>query len=278
MPTITPQTLSSTVVTPGSTVQGVVSPEVKQENSSESPPSVQPQADVKANQLAMLARQEKAMRQHRRALEMERKALEAQKTEVEAAKAWQQKVKQGDLSFLNEAGVSQDQIVNYVLNGQKPVDPELAQMRKELQELRSAQQNANKAQEEQVTQVKAQLNQNVSAMIAAAPEEFEAIKAEGAQEAVVELMEQMNYTLDLREAAKWVEDFLVEQAYRVAGLKKVQAKFAPPVPEVTAEAGQRLQQVPVQSTLSNRQAASVPKRSTDRERKERAILAFQGKL
>ena len=88
--------------------------------------------------------------------------------------------------------------------------------------------------------------------------------------------------MDVAEACKEVEDYLVDHYLKFTNLKKIQAKLKPAVAETDANQEQpKKHNNPVQKqqqTISNAMVPSVTKKLTEAERRERAIMAFQGKL
>jgi hypothetical protein len=105
-------------------------------------------------------------------------------------------------------------------------------------------------------------------------------------EAVVELIiENFNSTgvlMDVQEAAKQVEEHLVNEGLKFAQLGKVQSRLKPPVaaepPKQQAPAPKQ-QAVTVQpKTLSNSMPTAPSKKTAERERIARAIAAFKGEL
>ena len=73
-----------------------------------------------------------------------------------------------------------------------------------------------------------------------------------------------------------VEEYLVEEAAKLARLSKIQQKLAPPqAPQKQAETSQ---QQGLKTLTQNLTTGNAPKKLTDAERRARAMLAFQGKL
>lgn len=233
---------------------------------------------------AVLARKEKALRQQSREIEAQREALSREQAEIQQAKTWKSRLAEDPLSVLQEAGLNYDQLTQLILNQNNPENLQYQKIRQEFEQKLKAQEEYTKNQFEQqqtqqYTQAKTQIRNEVSSLVDS-DEAFEAIRANGdvAKDAVVELMEQTfkdeGYLMGVEEAVQAVEDHLIEQAYELSKLKKVQSKFAPP-PEVVQKPSEP--QKPLQ-TLSNRITPSTTPPLNERERKQRAILAFQGKL
>lgn len=273
---------------------GAVAPAHKQPDTNSSPlpaaPEEQgPQEETLSPKFAALARKEKFLRQQMKANQAKEQAFAARDAEIadlRAKAAWgdqfKSKLAQDPWSAMIEAGLSPEQATQAMLNQPKPEDAELRSVKQELQRIKDAQAETDKrgvdAQAQQYQQAIKQIGTEVK-MLINGNADYEAIEKMGAEAAVTELIEQTfhekGYLMTIQDAAKEVEDYLVEQAQSFIQMKKLQAK-APP-PEEVAEKPQAPQK-PQNSTLSNRMVPSSTKPMTDREKRERAIAAFQGKL
>jgi hypothetical protein len=102
---------------------------------------------------------------------------------------------------------------------------------------------------------------------------YELIKAQDATGAIVELIEETHketgVLMSVEEAAKEIENHLYEEALKLSQLEKVKKGLQPP-PAVVSEVAE----TPAIKTLTNAQAGSGRPLTA----KERAIMAFQGKL
>lgn len=242
------------------------------------------QKDPLSPQFAALARKERMIREQTRQIQAEKQSMQTKldemKTQTESQ--WKQKLVQNPWDALIEAGLSPDQATQMILNQPKPEEVELQKMRREIEALRSSQDQSKdlmkQQQDEQYKQAKKQIGTEVKLLVDS-DEAFETIKAMSAQDAVTELIEQTflkdGHLMSVDAAAKEVEDYLIEQAFSLAKLKKVQARLLPQA--VQSAQKQNLYQKPQLNTLSNRMTPTA-KPLTDKERKQRAILAFEGKL
>lgn len=230
--------------------------------------------------LLALAQREKqireAQRKEKEALAAEKAAIEAQKAEIEQVKAWRAKFASDPWSALIEAGYSPEQATELMLNQPKSQDVQLQKLQSELQSLRTEHEKTAQAmkdaQAQQYEQAKKQIGNEVKLLVDSDPE-FETIKAMDAQDAVTEYIEAMfNETgvlLPIDRAAREVEEYLLNEAERLASIKKLQARLNPPQ-EQKAPTTQKL---PGQTTLTNRVTAPAGKPQSARER---AIAAFMG--
>lgn len=289
MPTITAADLTGTAP---------VSPVDKQPDTLKSalqeaatPPVEKPVDDALSPKFAILARKEKAMREHARQLEAEKQALEGAKAEIEQAKSWKTRLLQDPLSVMQEAGLTYDQLTNFILNQPKPEDMQFLKLQQELASQKVTQEQIlNQIQQteaQHVEQAKKLLRREIDLLVDDG-DSFEAIRTHGelAKDAVMELIQQTlnedGYLMNTEEAAKEIEEHLIEQAISLSRLKAVQSKLNPTPPveeEQVMEAPKPMQtQKPHFNTLSNRITPSTTQPVNDRERRQRAILAFQGKL
>jgi hypothetical protein len=243
------------------------------------------QEDTMSPRLAALARQQKALRAQQRSVEEKSRAIEAQKQEIEQAKAWKQRLTTDPYGVFLEAGLTADQAATLLLNQPNTADQRVHLLEQEIKALKASQEQSttkfDQVQKQQYEDAKKQIRTDVTLLVDG-DKTFEAIKAMNAEEAVVELIEatfaQSNgqNLMTIEAAAQEVEDYLVDEALKFAKLNKVQSRLAPvPTPNIQKQQAPTQKQMP---TLSNRMAPSTPSRSTDRERRERAILAFQNKL
>ena len=127
------------------------------------------------------------------AIQAREDAFKARETEYQTNYVPKNAIKENPLAALSEAGYTQDQIIQMVLNGPKQVDPELSAIQTELKALKAQQEQATKAAAEQQTKAYQQaVNQirNEATMLVDSDERFETIKETNSQEAVVTLIEE----------------------------------------------------------------------------------------
>lgn len=245
-----------------------------------------------SSQYALLARKEKAIRQREQLLkqkEAELKAKEEAKTSTPAPSIDPAKyVSKEDLAkdpftILTEMGLTYDQLTELALNGPKPKEiemmNELKALREELKAIKGETESTKKSFEEYQNQTESmgvnQLTKQATALVNSNPE-FETIKETGSVGEVVELIKRTlkedGVLLSVEEAAQEVENYLLEEALKLAKIKKIQQRLAPKAPEAPKSPEQPKQQ-PQMKTLTNSVASTRPLSA-----RERAILAFEGKL
>jgi hypothetical protein len=218
-------------------------------------------------QFVALAKQRRALQQERQ--EFERQKAEAAKAPVQGAGIDVARLKSDPLGVLLENDVTYDQLTQAILANQNGSSPELQALKAKIAELETGVEKRftdRDAQAEQ--QVLAEMKKDATTL-AAEGEDFEMIRETGSIPDVMSLIErtyrESGEVLDVREAMTLIEDELVTESLKIAGIKKVQGRLAPPAPQP-----QQQQRSPMR-TLTNRDTATVPM-----SRKARALAAFRG--
>jgi hypothetical protein len=252
---------------------------------------VKVKADPLSTQYAILARKEKALRARDQELKAREQAYLSREEAVKAKEAEYQSgyiskdaVKQNPLLVLSELGLSYDDITNQILN-QPRQDPAtqayLQRLEAEIKALKGDQENTKKSYEEQqknsYQQAVNQIRNEAKSLVNSDPA-FEMIKTSGAVDDVVSLIEETfkadGVLLTVEEAAKEVEDYLIDEAIKLAKSKKVQQRLAPVPAPKQAEAAPKQSQPAQMKTLTN----SVGNPARKLSARERAIAAFKGEL
>lgn len=229
-----------------------------------------------------LAYREKRMRNEARRLQTERQEVEAMKAKYatpQVDESWKQRATENPLAHLSELGITADKLTDMLLNRDLTKE-EVVAVKTKLNQIEANQNKIIQDMEDSKTQsydqaVK-QIGTEVRLMVQGAPE-FEAIQNANAENAVVKLIEETwkseGYIMDIADAAQEVEDYLVEEAIKFSQLNKVKNRL-----------NQTPNEIPIQKpgtkapTTLTHATQKLSKPMTDKERKERAILAFQGKL
>lgn len=242
--------------------------------------------DDASNKLAEMAKREKAIRMQSRemaAIKQEMAKREADfkalQEELERERGFKTKLKTSTWDALLEAGLTPEEATTAFLNQPSEENIELRQLRAELAALKSEQQafkeSSQKAQEQSYSQAKKQIEAEVTNLVKGS-ESYEFIDKMNAAQQVVDYIESVyqesGQLLDTATAAEHVEEFLMEEALKIAEIKKLKAKLLPQdTPAPTVNAGSQVK------TLSN-QMNSGSKPLSAKERRERAIAAFKGQL
>jgi hypothetical protein len=288
MPTITPFDMTQGATT------STVSPEPAKQPTLESSeaPATPKQPEAVSPQLAALARRERAIRQQARAIQAEKQAFQTRQAEIENSvnAQWKQKLAQSPWDTMIEAGLTPDQATEIIMNKPRPEELRMSELQREIEKVKKTQEDSANAvkqfQTDQYTEAKRHMTMEAKLLVDADPA-YEPIKAMGAEASIPALIEDVfhqglpgkfprGYVMSVEEAASFVNDYLIDEGVRIAKLKAVQNKLQPAQP---AQKPFSTQEKPyVTNTLSNRMSVSTPKNTSDRERRERAILAYQGKL
>lgn len=229
------------------------------------------------------AKKERALQKQRHELSQQRKAWEAEQAQIkqkyESEYIPKSKLSEDPLSTLLESGLTMEKLTELVLTGHNSQDPTVRALRSEIKAIKDQQLDAQRKQEEQVKQqydqAVNQIKNEVKSLVDSNPS-YETIKQTGMQDAVLELITQTfeseGYLMDVEEAAKQVEDHLVDEAVKMASLNKVQTRLKPqPTPEEAAP--EQNSQAGIK-TLTNKMTQTPTKKLTEKERRERAIAAF----
>lgn len=305
---VTPEEMTGNTHTPEEkgqfdTTEATKTPILPEAKAEEPAKAADPATDPLSKHYSALARKEKqlrakvqeqdaAMRTREEAMAAREAAIKAKEQEYETGYIRKDSLKADPFSSLQEAGLTYDQLTEMAL--QNPQDARLnaavdkvrTEVQAQIKAMRDEQEKANKAaQDERTNQYKQaveEIRTETKRLVYTDPE-FETIKAANAVDDVVDLIEQTfkedKILLTVQEAAKQVEDYLVEEAVKIAKLKKIQSRLHPKQ-ESTAAAASPTQAVeastpkqPQMKTLTNAVGANRPLSA-----KERAILAFKGDL
>jgi len=248
-------------------------------------------------QYNVLARRERALRakaqQQDQALKAREAALAAKEAELQAkAKEYETgyvpkaRLKSETLSVLAEEGLSYDELTQQILN-QPQTDPRVSahiqRLEQQIRRLEQANEESAKAQtsaqEQQYQAAVKQIKADVTRLVSSDPT-FETVKATNSISDVVELIEKTyredGVLLSVEEAAQEVEDYLVDEALKLAKLNKVRTRLNPPVAtESKANTQQPVQPKQPQPIKTLTNATGSTRQMTARER---AVLAFKGEL
>lgn len=179
-------------------------------------------------QLSALARKEAIIRKQEMALKQERESLAAQQAELKSLSGVKEKLTAKDFSVLDELGVSYEEWTNYLLSkgqGSTPESQALKGIEQKLQNLEKTQQESiNKQYEATVGQYKAE----IANLISNDPE-FISIKEKKAEahvlQHILDTFQEEGEVLTVKQAAKEVEDFIVQEAFEYQSLTKVKPKI-----------------------------------------------------
>lgn len=249
-------------------------------------PEAAPKAEPADPRFEALARKERQLQRMRKDLEAERSALQTKQKDYETGYIPKQRLTEDPFGTLNELGLTYDKLTEMLLETPNMNDPAIRALQNKIRALEEKQNQAVKMQEEAATRqyqdaIK-QITSEVKQLVDTSAD-FEMVKTTGLHEAVVELIEQTynkdGYLMDIQEAAKQVEEHLLEEAEKLANTGKVKSRLQSKA-QPASEPNQPEQQQSGIKTLTNAVGAKpAPKnRLSEKERIARAMAAFSGKL
>lgn len=245
----------------------------------------QNQEEKLSPKLAQLARKELAIREREIELKAREQRVAEQENEYKTKYIPKEDISKRFSTNFSEAaqefGLDYDQLTQAVLNQPTPETLAYSKLEREIQAMKEEKVQAARAQEEAQKQAYDRAIENIRAEAAQLVEtdpEFETVQAEG-DDGVSKIVAHIEKTyqetgkvLKVSEAAKVVEEQLLERALKVASLKKVQAKLMPKADELPV--GQK-QATPNQGPKTLTNNLNTNRKLTSRER---AHLAFKGEL
>lgn len=273
--------------TNGAIAPAPIIPDQNSPNSQAAPEAAAP-PKVDAERYAQLSRREKAIRTESLRLKQEKQALEEEKAKRQGYMSAEE-YKQRFMSDPTSLGFSSEELSSVTMQQMNadPRDAAIAELRRELNALKGGVDETKNAvqasQQKAVDQALKQISREVSLLVES-NDAYETIKATGSQEAVVALIketyDQDGVILSNEEAAQKVEEYLFNEAVKLATLKKVQSKLAPAevVPQPTVPKPSNQPQKPLITTLTHAGTPPASAANSERSRRERAMLAFKGQL
>lgn len=222
-------------------------------------------------QFAALAKQKRALQVMEQQLAAREKALEEKSQSATGIDP--EELKRNPLEVLKREGVTYDLLTEHLLGEQSGVTPEIRALQEEIKALREGVDTKFSERDSQTEQqVLAELARDAKRLVESNPEEYELIAGTGSEKKVTELIHRIfkktGEVLDVAEAAKLIEDQLVEDSLKATSFNKIRSKLTP---TETTQVDQPAK--PGIRTLTNRDTAQRVQ-----SRRDRAIGAFFGKL
>lgn len=189
------------------------------------------QAVTLSPQLTALARKEAKIRQQEQSIKAREDAINAKEAEIGSLSSFKERLSKKDFAALDEQGISYEEWTNYLLSKGDSEKPEIQAIQKltdEVQGLKASQEaQINKQYEATVGQYRTDIKNLVEK-----DPEFATVKELKKEEYVLqhilETFETDGEVLTVEQAAKEIEDALVEDALTYTSLSKVKAKLPPP--------------------------------------------------
>ncbi len=182
-----------------------------------------------SSQATAIARMEQKVRKQEQALKADKAKLDAERAEVAQLKELKTKLAAKDYSALEAEGVTYEEYTNYKLNQGADETPEIQAIRKLEAEIKSLKTSQEDATTKQYDATIGQYRNDIKALVSKDPT-YSSVKELKAEEHVLQhildTFEQDGEVLSVEQAAQEVEDQLIEDAERMAGLSKLKAKQA----------------------------------------------------
>lgn len=238
-----------------------------------------------------LARAQKEMRRQQEAIKAQEASLKQRSESYEKDYIPKTRLVEDALGVLEENGITYDQLVQMAMSRTNPMTQEVKPLLAKIESIEktiaeqrtSAEENQKKSYEQAMNQIRSE----AKALIDSDPA-FITIKESEQVEAVSALIEERfkeeGILLSVEDAAKEVEDYLLEDSLKVTNFTKVKAKLAPPTeatppPKKLEDAlAQRPATPQPIKTITNAQTTALSRPLSAAQKRERAILAFQGRL
>lgn len=250
-------------------------------------PAVETQEKPKellSTQFAALAKKEKAALLRQREAESKLKEAEEKLKLYEQFENKKKSAKSNPLEFLSEAGLSYDDITEFMLNGgtqhrdktevlEEKFNEFIKNKEKEELERIEKEKASLKAQEEKVI---AEFKKTVNKFLTDNNEKFELINLYNAQELVISTIEQhfenKNEILSNEVAAQLVEEYLEEEIKKLSNSKKFKEKFSVSTDNKQPQVNKNSVTLPSSQPASN--VPSMLSAKTEEERLRRALAAL----
>lgn len=259
-----------------------------------------PVKDQFAERMEIMAKKERTLWRERQRIESETQRLASERAEYEKWKQTKEKAKSNPLEYLSEAGLSYDQLTQFMLNGGKPTEKdELSALRDEFKRLREEQEQDKKKQTDNQTQAQAQaeaqaiatFKEDIGEFVETNKSTYELCATRDATEDIFTTIsdafkiriQEWNENgrigrppgpMAIKDAADIVEEFYEKEVLRLSETQKMRSKLQP---QPTTE-GQTRTKEP-SKTLTNNMAstaASVLPAKNDHDRMRRAMEKLGG--
>lgn len=246
-----------------------------------------------SSQYAALARKEKALRAREQQIKAREAAMRAPAAPAEPARPTfdetkyvaKDSLKQDPFSILADLGLTYEQLTEMAMNAPRPEQVAVMQQIKTLQaelaalkgETESTKKTIADQSKQQYDQTLNQIRNETNRLVMTDPS-YETIAATNSAGDVVELIQQTfekdGYLMTIEEAAKEVEEYLVDELVRTTQKsKKVQSRLRPATADQSAQASQARPAQAELKTLTNQTSSTKPMTA-----RERAIAVMEGRL
>lgn len=248
-----------------------------------------PARELASPQLSILAKREKALQKQREEIQKSKLDIDSKYEEINKFKSLKEQAKTNPLKFLEEAGLTYEELTNFILNGNKPtaemetssIKSEMQKLRDEIAQREQERENSAKAMDEKRAQEAiSNFKENITGFLTGKPDDFELYNnypesVDLIYDVIEAHFEQTEKVMSMEEAAKLVEDHFESEAMKVTSFKKIQSKLAPK-PAPTEEDGFQKAKQQASPTLNNSMSQTVSglSNSTETDRIKRALAAL----
>ena len=245
--------------------------------------------ELASPQLSILAKREKALQKQREEIQKSKLDIDSKYEEINKFKSLKEQAKNNPLKFLEEAGLTYEELTNFILNGNKPtaemetssIKSEMQKLRDEIAQREQERENSAKAMDEKRAQEAiSNFKENITGFLTGKPDDFELCNNyPESVDLIYDVIEahfaQTEKVMSMEEAAKLVEDHFESEAMKVTSFKKIQSKLAPK-PAPTEEDGFQKAKQQASPTLNNSMSQTVSglSNSTENDRIKRALAAL----
>ncbi len=212
-------------------------------------------------QVSAIARKEQAFRQREQALKEREKAIEARLLDADKFGKLKEKISAKDFSEAEALGLSYEDYTKYVLEKQEGEDPKEARIRALEERLAAKEKDEETSAANQYEETIGEYKKEIAKLVSLDPE-FSSIKELKREDAVLQLIldafEADGEELTVNEAARQIEDYLVDYGKKFTSLPKFKTTNEEAKPQ---EVEQRMLPRPmVGRTLTNDMTVNSEKR------------------
>lgn len=235
-----------------------------------------------SDHLTQLANREKAAWAQIKQLKAEKAAIEQDKTKALEGRLTKEEAVRLLRQDPTQLGLTYEDLGQLFLSQGQPVDPNVAKLQAQIEELKGSVKQANTAAEEQTKAAYAQALKQIdleAKALVSKNDAYEVTRSQGAENAITKLIEltyqEEGVLMDVEEAAAQVEAHLEAEAVTLFQKStKLKAKLMPEANQST----QKLDQSHAQPRTTTLTQAMSQASNKPLNRRDRAVLAFQGKL
>jgi len=181
-------------------------------------------------QVSALARKEQAYRQREQALKAREQEVAAKLAQAEQFEALKQKLSAKDYSEAEALGLNYEDYVKYVLEKQNGEDPQMAELQKLKAEIEALKKGSEESAANLFEETIAEYKKEISKLVSEHPD-FSSVKELKREDAVLQLIldtfEEDGEELTVMEAARLVEEQIVNMGKAFTGLPKFKREIEP---------------------------------------------------